>query len=110
MKNNIAVLVIASLSLLLGACSTIEFVQYEQQGIQPSEEFWHHGTLNGMVEISRPLNLHEVCEGKAWNSVTTELTVYNVLVTSIVPRIPPLVFYTGWTNRVECFTPAIESD
>lgn len=91
--------------LLISGCNSITFVQYEQEGDQRTQQSWHHTTLNGLVELSRPLNLQEVCDGKAWNTVKTEATFFNAVVATLVPNIG-VSLYTPWTNEVECFEPA----
>lgn len=96
-------LTIALGAMLSSACSTITFVQYEQPGEQKSKGKWHHLALNGMVEISQPLNIKTLCGDKTWNKVTTEYTLSNWLVGALVPSIPYVVLYTPYTNTVECF-------
>lgn len=97
-------------SAVLAGCSSVTFVQYEQPGEHETISRWHHATLNGMVELSRPLDLSSVCDDKAWTNVTTEFTTYNFLVTAIIPGVPYLNFYSGWTNKVQCFEPPTSSD
>ena len=94
-------------SLTLAGCSTVTFVQYEQPGEHETVNRWHHATINGMVELSQPLDVHSICKEKAWTNITTEFTFYNFLVSAIVPPVPYLSLYSGWTNKVQCFeTPA----
>ena len=45
------------LATLFSACSRIHFVQYEQEGNTQEESRWHHTTVNGLIELSAPLNL-----------------------------------------------------
>lgn len=89
--------------MFVTGCSRITFVQYEQPGDQPVIKKWHHTTLNGLVEISKPLDLEHICDGKAWNQVTTEYSFVNGLVAAFVPNIGALSFYNPWTNVVECY-------
>jgi len=89
--------------LMSSACSTVTFVQYDQPGEQKSKAKWHHMALNGMVEISKPLDLRTLCGNKTWNKITTEYTLSNWLVGALVPSIPYVVLYTPYTNTVECF-------
>lgn len=96
---------IPALTLMLSACSTITFEQYQQPGEQPSENRWHHMALNGIVEISRPLDLKPICGDRTWNSITTEYTVLNAITSAIVPSVPFVVTYTPYTIKVECFQP-----
>ena len=101
-------LLIPGLFLLLCSCNSITFVQYEQEGEQETVNKWHHATLNGMVEISRPLDIREVCGDKAWTKITTEYTFYNLLATAVVPTLGIVSLYSAWTNKVECFVVPIE--
>ena len=87
---------------LLG-CNTVTFVQYEQPGEHKTTNRWHHATLNGMVELSSPLDVSSICEQRAWTNITTEFTFYNFLVSTIVPTVPYVSIYSGWTNAVQCF-------
>ncbi len=87
----------------MSACSPITFVQYEQPGRQEPLRQWHHTVINGMVEVSKPLNLEEKCQGKTWNRLTTKRTFLNILVSIPVPTIDFLVPYVAWTNEVECY-------
>jgi hypothetical protein len=93
--------------LLCGAiagCNTLTFVQNEETRAQPTSSHWHHATLNGMVEISTPLNLNDVCGGTSWNKITTEHRFYNALSELILPRITGLSLYSSWTAEVECYS------
>jgi hypothetical protein len=99
----VAVFVYALLFSFLSGCSTIQFVQHEQPGDQAAVNHWHHSTLNGMVEISKPLNIGSICGKKAWTTITTEFTFYNALPVILVPSLPLVSFYSAWTNRVKCF-------
>lgn len=96
-------LVLASQFLL--ACSTVTFVQFDQEGEQPVERRWHHSTLNGMVEISQPLDISKVCGVTTWTQITTEFTWQNFFVSSIIPSATFLRLYSPWTNKIECFVP-----
>lgn len=101
-----SILLIALGSSLI-ACSTVNFVQIEQEGKQVERSKWHHIVLNGMVEVSPPLDVRKVCGDKAWNRITTEFTFYNWLATAATPSIPYLSPYTPWTNTIECYEPVV---
>ncbi|MBB6522037.1 Bor/Iss family lipoprotein [Pseudoteredinibacter isoporae] len=107
-KLNFLVITLTSL-VALSACSRIHFVQYEQENNEQEEKRWHHTTLNGLVELSPPLNLSEVCRGKAWNHVTTETSFGNWAVSLLNPAIPYLVLYSPRTNRIQCYQVPIEN-
>ena len=87
----------------LSGCGTITFVQYEQPGEHKTTKRWHHATLNGLVELSQPLDVRVVCGSKAWTNVTIERTFTNIVVGALVPSLPYVSFYVPWTNKVECF-------
>lgn len=94
--------------LVLVSCNSITFVQYEQDGEHETVNKWHHATLNGMVEISRPLDVRSVCGDKAWTKITTEYTFYNLLASALVPKLGVAALYSAWTNKVECFVVPVE--
>jgi len=96
-------LTLTVLFLLLGACNSITFVQVEQAAEPPVVNKWHHATLNGMVEISSPLDIRDVCGDRAWAKITTEFTFYNLLAGAVVPNFGIMSFYSAWTNKVECY-------
>ncbi len=91
------------LSFFLSGCSTVTFVQYEQPGEHATINRWHHATINGMVEISRPLDVRTVCGKRAWTKITTEHTFYNWLPVLIIPQIDFINLYSAWTNKVQCY-------
>ncbi len=84
-------------------CSTIQFVQHEQDGTKKSINRWHHSTLSGTVEVSPPLNIQSICGDKAWTTVTTEFTLYNAFVTSLFAGPKFISYYSAWTNKVKCY-------
>jgi len=105
-KRRLSVFISCLLLCLLSGCSTIEFVQHEQAGDRDSINRWHHVTLNGMVEISKPLNVQSICGKKAWTTITTEYTFYNSLPALIIPTTPLFSLYSAWTNKVKCYEPS----
>jgi hypothetical protein len=62
-----------SILFLISGCSTIEFVQHEQNFNNSTTNRWHHSTLNGIVEISKPLNIQSICGTKAWTTITSQI-------------------------------------
>lgn len=102
MKN---LFILFFLALMLSACNSITFVQNEQEGEQLKQKRWHHGTINGLVELSAPLDIRQFCGDKTWNTIKTELTFLNSLVNSVIPKFGALSFYSAWTNEIECFVP-----
>jgi Bor protein len=91
--------------LIIAGCSTVTFVQYEQPGEHKAVNRWHHATINGMVEISRPLDVRTICDKRAWTKITTEHTFYNWLAVLISPKMGPIKLYSAWTNKVQCHEP-----
>ncbi len=108
-KPNVSALILGAVVALSG-CSRIHFVQYDQEDNKQEETRWHHTTLNGLVELSPPLNLSEVCRGKAWNHVTTETSFSNWAVSLFNPTIPYLVLYSPRTNRIQCYQVPIKNE
>ncbi len=101
--RNLIVLCMSWAFLLLSGCSTIQFVQHEQAMEVSTINRWHHSTLNGMVEVSKPLNVQTICGNKAWTTITTEFTFYNALPVILVPSTSLVSFYSAWTNKVQCY-------
>jgi len=108
MKSTYAIL-LAAAALVLSACSSITFEQYEQPDEYATKDRWHHAIINGMVEVSPPLNLNKECDNKAWTKVTTEHTFYNFTAALFIPNFKLMAPYSAWTNKVECFKPAEKS-
>lgn len=110
MKKLKPIALLLAASTLLSACSRINFVQYEQKGNTQEESRWHHTTVNGLIELSAPLNLSEVCRGKAWNYVSTETSFSNWAVSLLNPAVPYVVLYSPRTNRVQCYQVPIKNN
>ena len=106
MKTRSITALLAACSFSLG-CSPITFVQVDQPGEHQTHTRWHHATANGMVELSKPLDIQSICHEKAWTKITTEHTLANWAAEVLVPNPPFLVLYSAWTNKVQCHeTPA----
>lgn len=62
-------------------------------------ESWHHIALNGLIEVSAPLDIDYVCDDKQWDTVTIEQSFLNSLAT-----ISSTYFslYSPWTIFYEC--------
>lgn len=100
--NTVRFILIGFLCQFILGCNTITFVQFEQEGEPQTYNRWHHATLNGMVEVSKPLDIRTVCQTKAWTKITTEHTAYNWLAEVLVPGVNFVIFYSAWTNKVQC--------
>lgn len=99
--------------LLITGCSTMHFTQatFEQDVIKTKTySQWHETTLNGMVEISQPVDLYKNCQGQPWNKVTVEfgfkagLTTFAVdtLMNAIVPGLSFVNVYAPWDVEAQC--------
>lgn len=102
-KRRLTVFTSSLVLCLLSGCSTIQFVQHEQMTEHTSVNRWHHLTLNGTVELSPPLDIQSICGKKAWTTITTELTPYNVMAVVFLTAPSGIPFYSAWTNRVQCY-------
>lgn len=113
MINIIKKCLISFAILLTVGCSTMHFTQAvtEQENIKYSTHSqWHDTTLNGMVEISYPVNLYENCKGQPWKKVTVEfgivagLTVFsvNAIVDAIIPGLSFVNMYAPWDVETQC--------
>jgi hypothetical protein len=91
---------------VLTGCSTIQFVQHEQPDNHSTVNRWHHLTLNGLVEVSKPLDIKSICGKKAWTTISTEFTFYNAVPAVLMPTISLVSFYSSWTNKVKCYEPS----
>lgn len=71
---------------------------------------WHDTTLNGMVEISYPVNLYEKCSGQTWQKVTVEfgftaaLTTFavNTAMNATIPALSMINMYAPWDVETHC--------
>ena len=71
---------------------------------------WHSTTMNGMVEISHPVNLYKNCQGQPWQKVTVEfgfkavLTVFavNTLMDALIPSLSFVNMYAPWDVESQC--------
>jgi len=98
---------------LLSACSTIHFTHDLSSNRQPAEPLrikWHDTTIDGMIEISPPVNLYRECHGKPWSKVTVEYTFANGLTTalisgtlvSVAPVFNLVSVYSPWSVQTYC--------
>lgn len=93
---------ILALTVALSGCSTIHFVNGPQVKDTVIREQTHHLTLNGMVEISPPVDLNYNCANQEWDTVTTERTFINGFVSFFSQGIGGLSLYSPWTVRYHC--------
>lgn len=120
-------LLLGSLLILSTGCATMNFTQNvpnnadlgspkdtDAQSAQlKSIDKWHHGMLNGMVEISEPKNLYKDCRGQMWHQTTVEFRTKNGLASIFVNSVLDsllfswnfFAFYTPWTVEIQCERP-----
>ncbi len=97
--------------MLITGCSTMHFTQVTAEAEETRiHSQWHDTTLNGMVEISHPVNLYESCKGQPWKKVTVEvsakagLTVFaiNTTMNAIIPGLSFVNMYAPWDVEAQC--------
>ena len=90
-------------ALAVSACSTMRFHNEpsQQTEIMVASQ-WHHTAINGMVEISRPANLRQMCAGEQWHSIKVESTWINQLIPLGVKNPPFVSLYNPWTITAQC--------
>lgn len=114
---NMKKLICLSLLILNTACSTMHFTQNNSQNRIQSDQViskWHNTTLNGMVEISHPVNLYKECNNQPWQRVTVELgakegaasIITDSLVDAVIPGMSLVNLYTPWHVQIQCTKPS----
>lgn len=94
-------LIILSAIVFLVGCTKIHFDQAGPVAPDPSasQTMWHHNMAFSLVEVSTPVDLTAKCGSNGWESVKTETSFLNGLVTAI-----PYVSWV-WTPKtvtVQC--------
>ncbi len=87
--------------LTLSACSTFHFengpvLEDEETVIR---EKWHHLAINGLIEISPPLDIKYNCDTRQWDRVTVERSFLNGLATASSQYFS---IYSPWTIVYAC--------
>jgi len=111
-RNTLSLLAI----MVLSGCSTMHFTQstFEQQEFTTKiDSQWHNTTMNGMVEISHPVDLYKNCQGQPWQKVTVEfgfkagLTSFAVdtLMDALIPGLSFVNMYAPWDVETHCAYP-----
>mgnify|MGYP007086204385 CR=1 FL=1 len=101
------------IAFLLTGCGTVKFTQNLPDGYSAgssSHEKWHDTTIDGMVEISEPVNLYQECRGKPWAEIEIEYTFSNSMVaiasssvlSFVVPALSFVSPYTPWAYEIRC--------
>ncbi|MDQ3231581.1 MAG: Bor family protein [Pseudobdellovibrionaceae bacterium] len=86
-----------SIVLSMSACHTIHFTKGDSPSAEISTQAWHHTGIFGLAEFSEPYNLKEVCNGKDWDTVTTERNFVQGFVGGITYSL-----YTPINKAVKC--------
>ena len=90
------------LAVGLGGCYTTR-IHTGMQGTTPSlmaTDRWHHAIVNGLAELSDPVDLEGVCPG-GWSAINEQVSFVNGLATVVTWGI-----YTPRTYTVTCGTGA----
>ena len=91
---------VSTLSIfLLSGCSTIHFVNGPELDDTVIREEWHHTALNGLIEISPPVNISYNCDNKQWDTITIERSFLNGLASLPAQY---LSIYAPWSVYYEC--------
>jgi len=81
------------------SCSTMNFVNGPKMSDTVIREQWHHLALNGVIEISEPMDINYNCASQQWDSLTIERTFLNHVASSTWPY---LALYSPWSIVYEC--------
>ena len=65
-------------------------------------EQWHHLAINGLIEISPPMDINYNCANQQWDTVTMERTFLNG-VASVTSQY--FTLYSPWAIIYECRDP-----
>ncbi len=99
-KFNVGVLVFnITVLALLSSWSTVHFVNGPELEDTVVREQWHHTAINGLIEISRPINISYACDDKQWDTITVEKSFLNSLA-SLSSQYFSL--YSPWAVYYEC--------
>ena len=107
--------ILSLLFLSLSACYTFEFSEGRRRPSSSEvHSQWHHIALNGLMEVSDPVNLKKYCR-KGWQKVIVQRNFLQGLVMGVVQTVPqgllllinspapPLIqFYTPEEVEIYC--------
>lgn len=74
MKALSSILLLASLALT--GCYKISYHNGNGGGGYPASEQWHHGAVYGIIEITKPVQLNQICPG-GFAKVHNEISLVN---------------------------------
>jgi hypothetical protein len=83
-------------------CSTIHFKNGQGSATPYENSEWHHTVIFTLMEESDPVDLHNRCNGKAWDTVTTKRTFINGLAGSIDSILIGVDLWEPWTGESTC--------
>lgn len=89
-------------ALLLTGCTSITFENGPIEHQTDVSRQWHHNAAAGLVEVSTPVNLEQVCNRKKWSSVTTKTTPLNAIAASVTNTASGVQLWTPKTVIIRC--------
>ncbi len=96
LKSSFAILFV---TLSISSCSTMVFTNGPEMEDTVIREEWHHSAINGLIEISPPLDIQYVCDNKQWDTITIEQSLLNSLASAASKYVS---LYSPWTVYYEC--------
>ena len=100
MRTMVTSAVIMLISCL--GCSTIQFENGKNHAALYTNSEWHHTVAFSLLEASDPVDLHDRCNGKPWETVRTERTFLNGLAGMIDSLIIGVDVWEPWTVEYAC--------
>jgi Bor protein len=97
MSKRLAAATILLILTPLTGCHKLYFHNGPVEDSYTQDPRYHHEVAFELVELSDPVNLDRVCEGKEWHVVKTERTATNTLIGFITQPI-----YGQWTVSQSC--------
>ncbi len=88
MKALTSLLMLASLTLT--GCYKITYHNGNGAGAYPTSETWHHGAVYGIVEITKPVQLNQVCP-TGFAKVHNEISLVNGVAMYVVGSVTAMV-------------------
>lgn len=85
--------------VMLNSCSTVHFVNGPEMDDTVIREKWHHTAINGLIEISPPLDIAYSCDDKQWDTITIEKSFLNSLATFSSSHFS---LYSPWSIYYQC--------
>ena len=102
MKTPIKIAGVTAMLILSVGCSTIQFENGKSSSALYKNSEWHHLAAFTLLEASDPVDLHDRCNGKPWETVTTERTFLNGLAGMVDSLIIGIDLWEPWTVEYSC--------